>query len=201
MKGMQRLTRAVDFTATEHEGAPTIEGLFITYNGEYRIGESMVERVKRGAVNLVRDRDVRCLYNHDANIVLGRTTAGTLELWEDEAGIWGRVFFNTQDAEAMNAYARIKRGDVSQCSFGFEIERENVTEENGETVFTIEALKLLEVSPVAFPAYEDTHVSARARLAKHRLEETKKSRTAWRERKYEEIKKISSVAGSTRKAK
>ena len=62
----------------------------------------------------------------------------------------------------MNLYARIERGDVDQCSFGFDVLDEDTEyREDGSVHWTIKRVKLYEVSPVTFPAYEDTSVSAR----------------------------------------
>ena len=107
---------------------------------------------------------MRALVNHDTTLVLGRTTAGTLELRVDEAGLWGRVKVNPNDQDAMNLYERVKRGDVDQCSFGFDILSEkNEQMPDGRTLWTILRVKLYEVSVCTFPAYEDTAVVARKR--------------------------------------
>ena len=105
---------------------------------------------------------MRALVNHDTTLVLGRTKAGTLELKEDSHGLWGKITINRDDADAMNLYARVQRGDVSQCSFGFDILDEEFTERSdGSVLWTIRKIKLYEVSVVTFPAYVETAVSAR----------------------------------------
>lgn len=74
----------------------------------------------------------------------------------------GRTKINEKDTDATNLYARVDRGDVDQCSFGFEILEEDVEyREDGTVHWTIKKVKLYEVSVVTFPAYEDTSVSAR----------------------------------------
>ena len=93
-----------------------------------------------------------------------RTTAGTLSLRADKTGLWGSVTINQADQDAMNLYERVKRGDVSQCSFGFDIiDQSTEVMENGTTVWKLNKVKLYEVSVVTFPAYEDTSVQARKR--------------------------------------
>jgi HK97 family phage prohead protease len=79
----------------------------------------------------------------------------------------------------MNLWHRIQRGDIDQCSFGFDILEENTEiREDGSIHWTLLRVKLYEVSPVTFPAYEDTNVSARHREA----EEIKSRRAAaWKE--------------------
>ena len=96
--------------------------------------------------------------------MLGRTTARTLTLRVDEHGLWGSIRINEADSYAMNLYARVQRGDVSQCSFGFDIlqERTDVDSATGAVHWTIEKVKLYEVSCVTFPAYKETAIQARA---------------------------------------
>jgi HK97 family phage prohead protease len=95
-------------------------------------------------------------------LVLGRNKAGTLELKIDDRGLWGRIRLNQSDVDAMNLYARVQRGDVDQCSFGFDILDEKTEyREDGSVHWIILKVKLYEVSCVTFPAYEDTSISAR----------------------------------------
>ena len=104
-----------------------------------------------------------------------RTTAGTLSLRVDKTGLWGSVTINQADQDAVNLYERVKRGDVSQCSFGFDILDQDVQYQDGEpTVWIIRKVRLYEVSVVTFPAYTDTSVEVRrtefADLKKRRSE-------------------------------
>ena len=151
--------------------------------------------------------DIRALIDHDTRLVLGRTTAGTLTLRVDENGLFGSILINEDDQDAMNLYARIQRGDVSQCSFGFDILDESTEEsrdENGKyTVhWTIKKVKLYEVSAVTFPAYEQTSINARCQQtlesAKAALEsareEERKACEAAELRKVEENKRAREIA-------
>jgi len=94
--------------------------------------------------------------------VIGRNKAGTLDLKIDSRGLWGKPTINQDDVDATNLYARVKRGDVDQCSFGFDIlDEETEYREDGSIHWTIKKVKLHEVSVVTFPAYEDTSIAAR----------------------------------------
>lgn len=79
----------------------------------------------------------------------------------DSRGLWGEVKINQNDQDAMNLYERVKRGDVDQCSFGFDILDEEFEDLGDNVRWTIKKVKLYEVSVVTFPAYQDTSVSAR----------------------------------------
>ena len=162
---------ASEFTTREDGEELTIEGYFAVFNSNYDIAPGMSESVAPGAFSETLAGDVRALVNHDTTLVLGRTTAHTLKLREDAHGLWGKIAINPKDGDAMNLYERVKRGDVSQCSFGFNIVSENTDiREDGSVHWTITEADLHEVSVCTFPAYEDTAVSARA----HDLEEIKK---------------------------
>lgn len=163
-----------------------IEGYFSVFGGVYELWDGASETIAPGAFSETLDGDIRALIDHESRLVLGRTTAGTLELREDETGLWGRVKINPNDQDAMNLYERVRRGDVDQCSFGFDIlDEETETRENGEVLWTIRKVKLYEVSVVTFPAYQETSVTAR----KRDYEEIQKRKTeAWRESMRKKLK-------------
>lgn len=168
------------FETREDGENPTIEGYFAVFNSNYEIAPGMSESIAPGAFSRTLANDVRALINHDTTLVLGRTKANTLELREDSHGLWGKISINPNDRDAMNLYERVKRGDVDQCSFGFDL-REQDTEilENGDVHWTIRDLDLFEVSCCTFPAYEQTNISARS---KERDEIKKRELSAWREK-------------------
>lgn len=141
-----------------------IEGYFSVFDTNYEIAPGLTESVDAHAFDrALSEDDVRALINHDTSLVLGRTTAGTLKLRTDDHGLWGSILINPNDQDAMNLYSRVKRGDVSQCSFGFEVRDENAEfSEDGSEHWTIKDVKLYEVSVCTFPAYQATHVSARS---------------------------------------
>ena len=153
---------ATTFTARDEEG-PTIEGYFAVFNSIYEIAPGMTESVAPGAFSRTLAGDIRALTNHDTTLVLGRTRAHTLELREDEHGLWGKININPKDADAMNLYERVKRGDVDQCSFGFEIVAEETDfRDDGSVHWTITDVNLFEVSACTFPAYQETNIAARS---------------------------------------
>lgn len=139
-----------------------LEGYFSVFNSEYPLWEGASEIVKPGAFTNSVSGDVRALINHDSSLVLGRTKAGTLTLRQDERGLWGSIRINRDDVDAMNLYARVQRGDVSQCSFGFDIKSEEFVENpDGSVRWIIKDVVLYEVSVCTFPAYAETSVEAR----------------------------------------
>lgn len=158
------LTRATEFRAMEENEERVIEGYFAVFDGTYELWPGATESIDRNAFDGELDGDVRALIDHDTRLVLGRTIAGTLTLRVDTHGLWGRIVINQDDQDAVNLYARVKRGDVSQCSFGFEIldEERTINESTGDVHWLIKRVKLYEVSVCTFPAYQSTSVSARA---------------------------------------
>lgn len=157
-----------------------IEGYFAVFNRETELWPGAYEEIAPGVFNETLGNDIRALINHDTTLVLGRNKAGTLELKADSYGLWGRIKINPNDTDAVNLYERVKRGDVDQCSFGFNI-LEEITDwrDDGTVKWTITKIDLHEVSVCTFPAYEDTGVQARkAEVEQHRqrLLEAKKNK-------------------------
>ena len=160
------MMRDADFQTREEDGRRYIEGYFAVFGGEYWLWKGAdggaYETIDPGAFDLETDTDVRALTNHDTTLVLGRTTAGTLSLRTDDRGLWGSIEINEADQDAVNAYERVKRRDVTQCSFGFDILDQAIERAEGmPTVFRIKKVKLFEVSVCTFPAYEETSINAR----------------------------------------
>ena len=169
---------ASQFETREENNERIIEGYFAVFNSNYDIAPGMSESVAPGAFRNTLAGDIRALVNHDTTLVLGRTTARTLELSEDERGLWGRIRVNPNDSDAVNLYERVKRGDVSQCSFGFDVlDEETEFREDGSVHWTIKEVKLYEVSCVTFPAYESTNIDARS---KQREDILKRKTEEWR---------------------
>lgn len=167
-----------EFQTREDGDNLSIEGYFAVFNSNYEIGPGMSESIAPGAFSETLSGDIRALINHDTTLVLGRTKAGTLTLKEDTRGLWGHIDINRNDVDAMNLYERVKRGDVDQCSFGFNIRSEDTDiSENGDVHWTITGVDLYEVSCCTFPAYSETNISARSA---QRDEMKKRERDAWR---------------------
>ena len=185
-------------TRSDENGDIFLEGMFAVYDSVYNVYPGATESIARGAFTEAIKGDVRALYNHNSDIVLGRTSAGTLELRDTDAGLWGRIKINKNDTEAMNAYARIQRGDLSGCSFGFDIApggEDTTIRDDGSVHWTITRVDpLYEISPCVFPAYEATHVSARG----HDLENVKKRQMQeWRTKARTALKGVSNGIEST----
>ena len=156
-----------------------IEGYFAVFNSTYELWPGATESIAPGVFDDSVSDDVRALYNHNTDIVLGRTSAGTMEIRQDSHGLWGRIRVNRNDGDAMNAYARIARGDITGCSFGFDIDaQETDYREDGTVHWTITRVSpLYEISPCTFPAYQETVVSARK---KDLADIEAKKREVWR---------------------
>lgn len=139
------------------------------------------EKVRSGAFRAsIENDDIRALFNHDPNYVLGRNKAGTLELAEDEQGLKVKIYPpDTQWARDLGK--SIERGDINQMSFGFEVEEDEWRSENDFDVRELRKVKLFDVSAVTYPAYSSTDVGVRT------MESYKEYRDALKQRKDIEI--------------
>ena len=168
------------------ERVPHISGYFASFSDVYEIAPGLTESIAPGAFSRTLGGDIRALVNHDTTLVLGRTKAHTLELKEDEHGLWGDITINPNDVDAMNLYERVKRGDVDQCSFGFEIvSEETEVRPDGSVHWTLKDVDLFEVSACTFPAYKDTNISARCA---ERDEIKARELEAWKNKMKEAVK-------------
>ena len=140
-----------------------LSGYFIKFDEVTELWPGYFEVIKReGVEKAIQNADIRALFNHDDSLVLGRTGNGTVTLGVDEIGLFGDIIINKEDPQAIGAYARVQRGDVIGCSFGF-IPIKIATEErdDGSYLDTILELEIFEVSPCTFPAYPQTEIAAR----------------------------------------
>ena len=129
------------------------------------------EEIARGAFDDVMEDDVRLLLNHEG-APMARTTNNTLELSIDDTGLKYRAALaDTQDGRDL--YKLIKRGDITQSSFAFTIAEQEWSEDRSTRTVTKMA-RLLDVSPVTYPAYPTTTVAARqmAEVKPEPVEET-----------------------------
>ena len=182
----QLRTVGTKFETREDDGKLFIEGYFAVFNSNYEIAPGMSESIAPGAFDNTLSGDIRALINHDTTLVLGRTKARTVELRTDAHGLWGKIEINPKDGDAMNLYARVERGDVDQCSFGFDIISEETDfRDDGSVHWTITEVELYEISPCTFPAYEETNISARA---KERDDLIKRKNEAWKEKVLKKLK-------------
>ena len=140
-----------------------LSGYFIKFDEVTELWPGYFEVIKReGVEKAIQNADIRALFNHDDNLVLGRTGNGTVILGVDEIGLFGDIIINKEDPQAIGAYARVQRGDVIGCSFGFIPIKINTEErDDGSYLDTILELEIFEVSPCTFPAYPQTEIAAR----------------------------------------
>lgn len=146
------------------DGAPMISGYAAVFN---KLSQPLEwgyrERILPGAFEkTIKDGDVRALFNHDPNFVLGRTTAGTLTLREDATGLAFEAH-PPDEPWVRSLIASIRRGDIDQASFAFQPVQEDWSKNDKQPVRNIREARLFDVSPVTFPAYVDTIVHARTR--------------------------------------
>jgi len=168
-EGIQRRMFVADSMRIEarEDQPPKIIGHAAMFNSRTRIGWSFYEEIAPGAFSkTIQEADVRALFNHDMNYILGRTKSGTLRLSEDEKGLAIDCDPPQTDLIRDLVLAPIQRGDVDQMSFAFEAVRtEWIDQENDLPIRRLLEVKLYDVSPVTFPAYEDTDVAVRSALA------------------------------------
>jgi uncharacterized protein len=140
--------------SAEYDGN-TIRGYAAVYNSDSEWMGGFYEQIEAGAFDSVLDNDVRAYFNHDENLLLGRVSSGTLRIGTDKRGLFYEVDLpNTTYANDL--VELMKRGDVNQSSFAFLIEKDRWEQRGGTTYRIIEKVsRLLDVSPVAQPAYPD----------------------------------------------
>ena len=165
-KEIRYTTTPVQYRAADGTASREIVGVAAMVGTRATIGW-FDEEISPGAFDGVLGNDVRCLGNHDANIVFGRTAAGTLQLSLDANG---HLVYRCQMPETTTGndwLELIKRGDISQSSFAFAIEDETWIERTGQNPLRIinRFAQLYDVSPVTYPAYPTTEVAARSMAA------------------------------------
>jgi HK97 family phage prohead protease len=143
---------------------PTLEGHIAVFNSLSDDLGGFREKIVPGAFKeSIENHDIRALWNHDGDLVLGRNKAGTLDLTEDEVGL---AFKNTPPDTTWfrDRMVSLKRGDVTGCSFGFYTDEDEWrTEEDGTRIRSLKKVTLVEVSPgVTFPAYPQADVALRS---------------------------------------
>jgi len=145
------------------DGVSTISGYAAVFNSLSEEIWGFREQISPGAFSGVINDDVRCLFNHDEDYVLGRTSAGTLRLSEDDKGLFMEC--DLPDTQcARDLAVSIERGDVSGQSFSFITDSDEWNMQDGTQIRTITKVgALYDVGPVTFPAYPETDVAARAR--------------------------------------
>lgn len=164
---------------TSNPDESIIEGYFALYEQETELFPGSYEIITKGAFDNTLNNDIRALWNHNTQFVLGRNKTGSLELKADDKGLFATIKM-PKTQYASDLYELVQRGDVDQCSFGFNIPTNGETLEelaSGGYRWRINEVDLHEVSVVTFPAYENTSVQARARqieeMKDRKLQETR----------------------------
>jgi len=148
----------------EGDEAPIISGYAAMFDVWTDIGGMFKEKIAKGAFKkTIKDGDIRGLWNHDPNFVLGRNKSGTLELKEDSKGL--RYDIKPPETQwARDVTASIKRGDVDQSSFGFRVIQSE--DDYDKDTRILKEVMLFDVSPVTYPAYATTTAEVRSAFAK-----------------------------------
>jgi len=197
---MKREYRTYDFELRKAEdGKPKIEGYSAVFDQLSDDLGGFREKIDKGAfAKTITEDDVRALFNHDSNHVLGRNKNGTLKLAEDEHGL--KVEIDPPDTQFANDLLKqIERGDINQMSFGFVTRVDEWDEKDKEIpIRTLKDVELWDVSPVTFPAYPQTSVSVkstdeiyqefRQSLETKKSDEDKEARTQERKAKLRMLK-------------
>lgn len=151
----------VEVRAAGENEPPVISGYAAVFNELSEDLGGFREKIAPGAFAKTLGADVRALFNHDSNLVLGRTKSGTLKLAEDSRGL--RVEFTPPDtATARHIVEAMKRGDVDQMSFGFVTRADKWEKDEEGPVRTLLDVELFDVSVVTYPAYPQTAAAVRS---------------------------------------
>lgn len=169
MKDLERRYTAgiIEMRGLPGDGAVLV-GHGAVFNQETVIGGAFREMVLPGAFKkTIQEADVRALFNHEPNLVLGRNKAGTLRLAEDDSGLAYEIDLPSTQY-ALDLAKSIERGDISQSSFSFETVKDGwdypKRDDGALPLRSLRELRLYDVSPVTFPAYEGTDVDLQRAL-------------------------------------
>lgn len=167
---IERRFLTVEQRATGTDDKPVIEGYAAVFDQETVIGRYFREKISQGAFKRVLSEkpDVVAALNHNWDIVLARTTAGTLSLEETDQGLHYAAEIDPSDTEAMNIYRRVKRGTVTQASFAFTIRAEEWVSPPKDSADLplrniTEIEELFDVGPCTFGAYPEASAQARSK--------------------------------------
>jgi len=164
MKNLERRAFPVKVEIRADDGSPPkLVGYAAVFNTLSEDLGWFREQIKPGAfANSIKSSDIRALWNHNPDYVLGRNRAGTLALEEDEKGL--RIEIIPPDTTwARDLMQSIGRGDVDQMSFGFRTKQDEWDERDLKNVIrTLLEVDLFDVSPVTYPAYPATSIGIRS---------------------------------------
>lgn len=182
MKREQRMVEeAVAVEVRQESARPVIQGYAAVFNVKTNILGLFTESIRPGAFSraIAEQQDVRALFNHSPDYVLGRTKNGTLVLREDIKGLWTEAS-PPDTQQARDVVENIRVGNVSGMSFAFQIVKQEwkFSEKKEELDHReITEVRLFDIGPVTFPAYEQTSVGVRGAMEDLHHE----ARKAWEE--------------------
>jgi HK97 family phage prohead protease len=189
MKQERRTFTGTVHTREDGEGMPKeIGGIAAVINSATDLGY-FEEVIERGAFDnaLSKDYDIRCLFNHEAELILGRTKANTCKVFVNGDGNLEYTWVpDYENPTHMSVVRSIMRGDITQSSFAFTIKEQNWSESTKYGSMGKRTIKVIEdlydVSPVTYPAYSDTEADARSIVAmrdqEQEIEEAKRSQAS-----------------------
>ena len=161
----KRELRTIDITNLKTSDAinnkpAVISGYASVFNSKTNISDHFEEVIAPGAFSkaLSDGSDIRALFNHNWDKVLGRTKNGTLRLSEDDRGLKFEVELPNTSL-ARDLAESMSRGDINQCSFGFIATDEEWDYSSEPALRIIKEVELFEISVVSIPAYDDTEVA------------------------------------------
>lgn len=170
MSDIEKRSYGGEIRAAQDDGEPTrIVGYGSVFDTLSEVIFGFREIIKPGAFDNVLGDDVRALFNHDPNFILGRSAAGTLALSVDDKGL--RYDITAPETQTIRdlVIAPMQRGDISQSSFAFRIARDGddwYQDDDGVLIHEIyQVSRLLDVSPVTYPAYQQAGSSVRSMQA------------------------------------
>lgn len=159
---IRSLVRPIEVRADGDEQGSVAAGYAAIFNSRTEIGDWFTEVIAPGAfAESLKTADVRALFDHDSAKVLGRSSAGTLRVSEDDIGL--AVEIDLPDTSTgRDVRELLKRGDISGMSFGFRVQKQEWDDTVEPPLRTITQMELIEVSVVTFPAYGDTSIALRS---------------------------------------
>ena len=166
MKTIERryLSEPIELKADDETGERKIVGYGAVFESRSENLGGFTEVIEKGAFDEVLKNDVRALFNHDPNFVLGRSMAGTLRLSVDDVGLRYEIDAPQTQTVRDLVLEPMARGDITGSSFGFSVEEDSWSEsEDGAITRSIQKIgRLVDVSPVTYPAYPETDVALRS---------------------------------------
>lgn len=158
---------------------------------EYELWDGVVERIQPGAFDtaITEKQDVRGLYNHNPDHLLGRTSAGTMTLSTDKTGLRYDIPLDENDPDHQRVASKLERGDLTGSSFAFiptEVRWIDAEDDEPE-VREIVRVNLFDAGPVTFPAYTGTSAGLRSVGTD---DEARREYDAWKDGKRQEAEAV-----------